>query len=189
MFYFNDMILEEIKEYVKVFNSQYASGGIDLNLRNFKLTSESNSITVTMPNHQRIIIELSVINPEDFTEVVGYTQRNGYGIKIPTATRATIPMCRRKKVLAWGKIEDDNGLGYNILLLENGIDEYGDWFILYNKNPGLARNPRPEPFAFSEDELPRELMVIDATHIYISELQKYDFSRFQELITMGSIYH
>ena len=189
MFYFNDMILEEIKEYVKVFNSQYASGGIDLNLRNFKLTSESNSITVTMPNHQRIIIELSVINPEDFTEVVGYTQWNGYGIKIPTATRATIPMCRRKKVLAWGKIEDDNGLGYNILLLENGIDEYGDWFILYNKNSGLARNPRPEPFAFSEDELPRELMVIDATHIYISELQKYDFSRFQELITRGSIYH
>lgn len=50
-----------------------------------------------MPNHQRIIIELSVINPEDFTEVIGYTQRNGYGIKIPTATRATIPMCRRKK--------------------------------------------------------------------------------------------
>ena len=105
MFYFNDVILEEIKEYVKVFNLQYASGGIDLNLRNFKLTSESNSITVTMPNHQRIIIELSVINPEDFTEVIGYTQRYGYGVNIPTATKTTIPMCRRKKVLAWGKIE------------------------------------------------------------------------------------
>ena len=189
MFYFNDVILEEIKEYVKVFNLQYASGGIDLNLRNFKLTSESNSITVTMPNHQRIIIKLSVINPENFTEVMGYTQRNGYGVRIPTATRTSIPMCRRKKVLAWGKIEDDNGLGYNILLLENGVDEYGDWFILYNKNSGLARTPRPEPFAFSEDELPRELMVIDATHIYISELQKYDFSRFQDRITRGSIYH
>ena len=189
MFYFNDVILEEIKEYVKVFNSQYASGGIDLNLRNFEMTSERNSITVTMPNHQRITIELSVINPEDFTEVIGYTQRYGYGPKIPMATRATIPMCRRKKVLAWGKIEDDNDLGYNILLLENGIDEYGDWFILYNKNSGLAGNPRPEPFAFSEDELPRELMVIDATHTYISKLQKYDFSRFQELIAIGSIYH
>ena len=152
IFYFNDVILEKIKEYVKVFNSQYASGGIDLNLSNFKLNSERNSITVTMPSHQRITIELSVISPEDFTEVIGYTQRYGYGPKIPTATRATIPMCRRKKVLAWGKIEDDSDLGYNILLLENGIDEYGDWFILYNKNSGLARNPRPEPFAFSEDE-------------------------------------
>ena len=160
-----------------------------MNLRDFKMTSERNSITVTMPNHQKITIELSVINPEDFTEVIGYTQRYGYGPKIPTGTRATIPMCRRKKVLAWGKIEDDNDLGYNILLLENGIDEYGDWFILYNKNSGLARNPRPEPFAFSEVELPRELMVIDATHIYVSKLQKYDFSRFQELIAIGSMYH
>ena len=166
---------------------KYASGSIELNLRNFNLTSESNSITVTMPNHKRITIKLSVINPDDFTEVIGYTQRYGYGNKIPMATRTTLPMCRRKKVLAWGKIEDDNGLGFNILLLENGIDEYGDWFILYNRNSGLARNPRPEPFAFSEDELPRELMVIDATHIYISELQKYDFSRFQELITRDSI--
>lgn len=183
------MILEEIKEYVKVFNSQYASGGIDLNLRNFKMTSESNSITVTMLNHQRITIELSVINPEDFTEVIGYTQQYGYGNKIPMATRATIPMCRRKEVLAWGKIEDDNGLGFNILLLENGIDEYGDWFILYNKNSGLARNPRPEPFAFSEDELPKEIMRIDSQSIYISKLEEYDFKRFQELIAIGSVYH
>ena len=187
MFYFNDVILKEIKEYVKVFNSQYASGGIDLNLSNFELTSESNLITVTMPNHQRIAIELSVIIPENFTKVIGYTQQYDYGIKIPTATRRTIPMCRGKKVLAWGKIEDNRGLGYNILLLENGVDEYGDWFILYNKNSGLARTPRPEPFAFSKDELRRELMVIDATHIYTSKLQEYDFSRFQELITSGSI--
>lgn len=189
MFFFDDVILKQIKEYVNIYNSQYASGSIDLNLRNFKLTSESNSITVTMPNHQRITIELSVINPDDFTEIIGYTRQYGYGARIPTATRTTIPMCRKQKVLAWGKIEDDNGLGYNILLLENGIDEYGDWYILYNKNSALARDLRPEPFAFSEDELPRELMVIDATHIYISELQKYDFNKFQELITQGSIYH
>ena len=97
MFNFNDVILEEIKDYVKLFNLQYASGGIDLNLKNFKLTSESNSITVTMSNHQRIIIKLSVINPENVTEVMGYTQRYGYGVKIPTATRTLIPMCRRKK--------------------------------------------------------------------------------------------
>ena len=142
-----------------------------------------------MPNHQRITIELSVVNPEDFTEVIGYTQRYGDGPKIPTATRATIPMCRRKKVLAWGKIEDDKDLGYNILLLENGIDEYGDWFILYNKNSGLARNPRPEPFAFSEDELPKEIMRIDYQCIYTSKLEEYDFKRFQELITIGSMYH
>lgn len=189
MFHFDDVVLKEIKEYVKVFNSQYASSGIDLNLKDFWIISDRNLVTVTMPNQQRIIIELSVINPEDFVEVIGYTQSYGYGTKIPTSTRTTIPMCRKKKVLAWGKIEDDNGLGYNILLLENGIDEYGDWFILYNKNSGFAREPRPEPFAFSEDELPRALRGIDATNIYVSELQKYDFSRFQELITRGSIYH
>lgn len=187
MFYFNEVILEEIKEYVKVFNSQYASGSIDLNLRNFKLTSESNSITVTMPSLHRITVELSVINPDDFTEIIGYTQ--SYGISTPTATRCTIPMCRRKKVLAWGKIEDDHDRGYNILLLDNGKDEYGDWFILYNRNSGMAGNPRPEPFAFSEDELPKEIMRIDFQSIYTSKLEEYDLKRFQELITIGSMYH
>lgn len=191
MFHFDDVILKEIKEYVQVYNSQYASGSIDLDLRNFKLTSESNSITVTMPNHQRIIIELSVINPENFTEVIGYAQRysHGIGVSIPTATRTIVPTCKGKKVLAWGKVEDDKDLGYNILLLENEIDEYGDWFILYNRNSGLAKKPRPEPFAFSKNELPRQLAIIGAIGIYTSKLQKYDFSRFQELITKGDIYH
>ena len=86
--------------------------------------------------------------------------------------------------MAWGKVENNYQRGYNLLLLENGIDEYGDWYILYNTNSGLSRNNRPEPFAFSESELPREITLINSTHIYSSILEKYNINRFHELILM-----
>lgn len=75
------------------------------------------------------------------------------------------------------------------MLLENGIDGYGDWFILYNKNSGLAGDPCPEPFAFSEDELSKGITRIDSLGRYTVKLEKYNFERFQELITIGSIHH
>ena len=61
------------------------------------------------------------------------------------------------------------------------IDEYGDWYILYNVNSGLNSRPRREPFAFSESELPREVGLINSTHIYSSTLEKYNLKRFQQL--------
>ena len=69
-----------------------------------------------------------------------------------------------------------------LILLENKDDEYGDWFILYNVNSGLNKNPRREPFAFSTTELPREIKLIDTTHIYSSTLEEYNLERFQKLI-------
>ena len=187
MFYFEDVILRQIKEYVEAYNSNYAGGRIVLNLENFKITSERNRVNIVMPkNSQKITIELSVIDPANFTDVIGYTEINY--MRFPSATRSIIPMCNGKKILAWGKFEDNHDRGFNILLLDNGTDEYGDWFTLYNKNSGFNTHPRPEPFAFSEEELPREVGLIRATHIYDSQLKEYDFVRFQELVTIGSMY-
>ena len=98
------------------------------------------------------------------------------------AKKSTYPICKGKKVLAWGKVEDNSKYGYNILLLENKEDEYGNWYILHNTNSGLNRNPRPEPFAFSDAELPREIKLIETTHIYSSIVEEYNLERFQELI-------
>lgn len=187
MFHFDDVILSSLKEYIDSYNSQYAQGNIQLNLRAFKITSRRNAVTITMPNSQVITVELSVINSEDFCQTIGYNEFNGF--RTPTAKKYTYPVCNNKKVLAWGKIEDDHNIGYNILLLDNGIDEYGDWFVLYNKNSGFSRKARPEPFAFSEKELPREIQLIRATHIYSSIVEKYNINRFQELITMGNLYN
>lgn len=68
MFHFDDVILSDLKEYVNSYNSQYAQGDIQLNLRAFRITSRRNTVTITMPNSQIITVELSVINSEDFCQ-------------------------------------------------------------------------------------------------------------------------
>ena len=185
MSYFNNEILSTLKEYAEIYNSQYASGKIVFNLNHFDITAEKNTVTIKMPRIQTITIELSVVNPNATKEIIGYSNING--ISRPTATKHFQPQYRGKKVLAWGKIEDNFNVGYNILLLENKVDGYGDWFIMYNTNSGFNKSPRPEPFAFSEKELPKEINYIDATHIYISKIEKYNIERFQELIARGQV--
>lgn len=65
-----------------------------------------------------------------------------------------------------------DGRGFNILLLENKDELYGEWFILENYNSGFSTKRRPEPFAFELDELEEEIQYIDAIHIYIIQKSK-----------------
>lgn len=189
MSYFNNQIINQLKEYVDLYNSQYASGNIRLDDTRFDLESPKNHIIIKMPKFQTITVVLSVIDPNKFIQNIGYIE--SYGVRIPNATVTNYPTCNKKRVLAWGKFEDDLGRGYNILLLENKKDEYGDWYILYNKNSGinsgLYGKPRREPFAFQESELPKEIKLISSTHIYDSKLELYNIERFQELIMLGQI--
>ena len=60
---------------------------------------------------------------------------------------------------------------------------------LFNKNSGLSRKERPKQFTFSEKELPREIQLVRSKHIYSSIVEKYNINRFQELITIGNLYH
>lgn len=185
MFYFNSEIIEKFKEYAEAYNSQYVSGEIVIDTKNFDLTLERNKILIKMPSFQTITVTLYVINPEQFTKIIGH--KEVYGNKIPIARKISVPSCNGQKVLAWGLIEDNQKQGYNILLLENKLDEYGDWYILYNTNTGFNRNPRKEPFAFDEKELPREIGLINCTHIYSSVLERYNMDRFQELVARGQV--
>lgn len=182
MFYFNSEILDPIREYVEIYNSQYALGEIVFSDSRFDIESERNVITIKMPNLRNITITLSVLDPEEYKKTIGYTEYNGF--RVPTATKYSHPTCKGKKILAWGKMEENYNRGFNILLLDNKVDEYGDWFVMYNTNSGLNRAPRREPFAFSEKELPKEINYIDATHIYISNIERYSIERFQELVSM-----
>ncbi len=181
MSYFDREIISGFKEFADIYNSQYASGRMEIDTKSFKLIWAENTITIKMPKYQTFKLTIEALEPEKFEVMTGYEY---YGqIRIPISKKTTYPMCRGRKILAWGKIEDNSNHGYNILLLENKEDVYGDWFILYNINSGLNRNPRQEPFAFSTAELPREIKLIDTTHIYSSTLEAYNLDRFQKLIT------
>lgn len=177
--HFNNEVFIPIKEYIDAFNSKYASEKITIETKDTDLSSPKKRTTIRLPRDKRITITTLIINSEKpimksvvVASGVSKTRNRDY------------PVCNGKKVLAWGKVENDFQRGYNILLLENNTDNYGDWYILYNVNSGLSINKRPEPFAFSESELPREITLINSTHVYSSTLEKYNINRFHELVLM-----
>ena len=86
----------------------------------------------------------------------------------------------RDETFKLGVMCDQSGRGFNLLLLEVPGGLYGEWFVLNNTNSGFNRNPRIEPFGFTIQELPKEIVHITSTHIYNSELSKFNQTEFLE---------
>ena len=76
--------------------------------------------------------------------------------------------------MAWSYLRDESARGFNILLLKCKDSLYGDWYILRNTNGALSKEYRAEPFGFTLQELPKEIVHLDSLHIYNSELKEFD---------------
>lgn len=78
------------------------------------------------------------------------------------------PVLKGKPILAWGGIECSDGTGLNIILVASELDEYGDWYLLKNTHSVMDRHrdSRPDPFAFTNDELVQEIHHVGIMHIY-----------------------
>lgn len=168
-------IINPIIEYIDQYNSKY-QGQAKFSLqdfssfagpKNFNTTKYIN--TIHTPNGQKITIETEVIYQENFKEqykdIFNFIRVRHYH-----------PHCNNKKILAWICISDQSGIGFNLLLLENVTSMYGDWFIMVNRNNGLGSSRRPEPFGFQINELPKEIQLIHAAHIYCSEIMPFSCS-------------
>ena len=72
-------------------------------------------------------------------------------------------------------------------MIASDQDEYGDWYILKNQTSGLGiRNePRPNPFAFSHNELIKEINLVGAVHIYNTTVTKLSINEILEFISQG----
>lgn len=161
-----------IKEFANEFNKQYLNGKMMIDSSDFKGSHFSNSIS--LPDRKTITIEIQII-------MEAFQRR----VLSPLNTLHTVeyfPQCNKKKIYAWGKIETSNGIGYNILLLDNGQDNYGEFWELHNTTSGLSRNNRISPFGFNLDELPREIELINAVHIYNSELKQYNIETLYDFL-------
>ncbi|MCH7330241.1 serine/threonine-protein kinase [Acinetobacter modestus] len=95
------------------------------------------------------------------------------------------PRLNQNPVLAWGGFESTNGQGFNIVLVASSEDEYGNWYILKNKMSGFStRNDhRPNPFAFSHDELIKEINLVGAIHIYSTTVTELNINEILQFIS------
>ncbi len=161
---FQNTVLMPLKSFADRFNSQYQQRNeITIKEREPHFLQPSFSTGIMLPSGNEITITGDILFKENFER----TESNVFGEKYKVNY---IPKCKGKDILLWCQINDRRNLGFNLLLLKNDDSLYGDWFVLENSSSGFSRTERPSPFGFSLSELPKEINLIDAMHIYNSKL-------------------
>lgn len=168
---YDSVIFEPLREFIARFNEQYAGeSSIHMPADNKSSGSINFSNTISTPSNKiKIITEVVLAeNHSRLVQIDRVFRDEGY------KTINYVPKCENRDVLAWSQVIDNNGRGFNIILLKKDGELYGDWFILRNTNSALSRSHRIEPFGFELEELPKEIELIHAMHIYNSELKPLD---------------
>jgi len=113
------------------------------------------------------------------------------GGALPTVTAAmvlarNVPVGDGQLIRACGTVRAPSGRGFNLLLVARGSDDlYGRWQTLHvSNNPiAISRDPRPEPFPFEISELPKEIHLLNAMHIYQTTKAMFQADMLDPLLT------
>ena len=149
-----------INEFVERFKNMYSNpNSISVKERPPLGTSTTFSTEISMPTGFKISILGQIILKENYNETV--QSRFGETYQINKA-----PKCEDKEVILWCQLSDNEGFGFNLLLLKNPMSIYGDWYILENTNGAFSKYERPSPFGFDLKELPEEIHYLHTLHVY-----------------------
>ncbi|PEM50741.1 hypothetical protein [Bacillus wiedmannii] len=134
-----------------------------------------------------ISIDVRILRDEDFMRDVPRQMPSPYESSTIRRLKRPIFPIGDKKVLAWGYIKNQQGIGYNLLLLEDKDELYGEWIMLSNSVDGLFKMKynRPDQFVFEFDELEREIQLVRASHVYSTEVMPFDIKKIQEFIAIN----
>lgn len=158
-FQFSDEIIRPIKRFVEDFN-KVSGSSLTMNISEY---SQVDGLACEISFDRKAVkIWFHKINEEDVIERHGkdmWGDQRLYIIK---------PELNGKPILAWGGIECSDNTGLNIVLTPSDSEEYGDWYLLKNTHSGFGGrgDNRPDPFAFTSDELVKEIHNVNVTHIY-----------------------
>jgi serine/threonine protein kinase len=168
------VLYEPIRAFISSFNEQYAgTTGFHFEDKHRNSISDHFSVKITTPDKKWICIDTEVVFAENHHRSIRTSSSlNQFCI----SSQNYIPQCKGRDVMAWSYLRDETGRGFNILLLKRKDSLYGDWYILRNTNGAFSREYRAEPFGFTLQELPKEIVHIDALHIYNSEFKDFEIA-------------
>lgn len=158
-FQFKDEIIQPVNDFVDNFNKISGSSSV----MKLSETSHIDDLTCGITFDRKAVeIWFHKINDSD---VFSNYANDMWGER---RLHVTKPALNGKPVLAWGGIECPDNTGLNIVLVSSDLDEYGDWYLLKNTHSVMARRQdnRPDPFAFTNDELVKEIHHVGVMHIY-----------------------
>ncbi len=174
-FQFLNSVYQPLKELIEEFNHKYG-GDQTITMTAFdpsKNPYKDFNVMINLVSGKVLEIRMQCLVDDDFYREV---QSFSFDTKIKKLCRPTL---RSKKIIAWGYFKDSEGGGFNILLVENEGELYGEWYTLHNTNSGISTLHRyPEPFYFDVNELERELPLITGTHIYNTDVMPLEMDMF-----------
>ena len=134
--------------------------------------------SVGFPSQKGAVVFFQVLLEKDFIrEIAPNWQR------MRSHKQVCIPKFRGKRVQGWGIIHGTDGRGFNILLVERTDEIYGDIIMMVNRMGFPSNAPqRADPFAFEVRELEQELQLIDAAHIYHTDVKNFDPEYLREFV-------
>lgn len=156
--HFKREIEEPLNAFSNEFNNKSVSGKIEFYICDF--SNGSFGGIIDLPNAKRIKIEIEMITDKTIRRM----KFNGSGGRA-VGYENVAPFFMKREIYAWGTIDIDkyNGIGFNIFLLKNKEDVYGEWFMVKNLNHGLSKQSRQEPFAYKLHELRQEITNMDSS--------------------------
>ncbi|WP_277668556.1 hypothetical protein [Caproiciproducens galactitolivorans] len=177
-----------LSQFVDQFNIKYSGNRMQI-YRHTQTTQnilgEEIHIQIELPSEETVIIEIQTVLEENYVrEIHSLPPYNNYTFHdYSSKCEHYIPQCNARNIMAWGRIADTEKKGFNILLLENKNDIYGEWFLLFNRNSALSRENRVEPFGFEFNELPEQIQEIGMLSKYSSELIPFDINKIIDFIS------
>ncbi|MGI6665400.1 MAG: serine/threonine-protein kinase [Christensenellaceae bacterium] len=173
-----------LQKYIKTINLQYAGiEKISISAKRPRTQrGECFGLEMIVPPSNFLTFDMEILFKENHKREVAGDRIWNEG---RTRTECYIPQYKDKNILAWGAVANKSGYGFNILLVDSG-ELFGDWIIMKNKNnfSKISGKVRPEPFAFSLQELPKEINLVQITHLYSADFVPLCEDSFLQLVNV-----
>ncbi len=186
---FESVIVDFFEQFADEYNIHLAGNDkcrFESKMRNYGFM-DLLSYQLTIPSVTNIGVKCKVIMPNSFTRVVDMDRVYGFSDMYGSYGKREVvytPQYKNKNIMGWVEIENTEGLGFNLMLVQTE-DMYGDWYILRNKNNGIymtQHKPKQEPFAFKINELDEALKGISAFSLYSSDVELFDEQKLMILV-------
>ena len=173
VFQIENEIIKPLQQFIDGINTKYTGPKARIDFRVGNMTCR-----IETPSGRYLELVVKAIVEEDF-----YRERviNDYG-RNTRLVELQMPKYQGTPLLAWGYFRASDGRGFNLLLLKNEEEPYGNWYTLANRNSALVRQERPNPFPFEFNEIEREIQLVRTTHIYVSEGRPLDLKYLKEFV-------
>lgn len=131
---FKQVIYDPLKEYVDEFNSRYAGGKMLLDQFN-DLNNDYINVKLRLPSNNKVSITLRTLYDKEFMKTrVDRFMESKYQV-------LDRPKIKNHLVIAWGYFDIQDGQGFNIFLVEEEDNIYGQWLLMKNKVSMFHQNP------------------------------------------------